>query len=175
MRIGYYLFPYYVGRDIEQRPYTNDSDYGDEWDLVSLNSNILSNVPTSLVSNSSHLCIPCAITNTAGYWCIIGFTQFNCATASTQETAACQVQAIMQTAGVNGHTSNSNIPLGFSIFNHIDGNTTYTLAATNCWGNQNAFDWGSIVQEINAGRPCLLGFATGNSYYNGAHMTVCGI
>jgi hypothetical protein len=132
----------------------------------------LGDVPTNLRSNAIHACIPCAITNVAAYWSISEYPQFNCSTATQQETAAINVQSAMSAAG--SYTANANISAGFSIFSHTSGSVTYRLQATNCWRRNNAFTFTDIVQEIDNGRPLLVGFAgTADSPFAEPHMTAC--
>lgn len=129
-------------------------------------------VPTSLRSNSSHLCIPCAVTNVASFWCVSeGLTQFYCGTAQELETRAQEVHTAMAAAG--SPSANKNIQFGFDIFSHTENGLTYELSSLNCWASKDEFDWDSIVNEINAGRPVMLGFASGNGSPYNSHMTVC--
>ncbi len=139
---------------------------------VSIGGTFVGEVPTSLRSNDSHLCIPCAVTNIASFWCVSEqLTQYNCETAQELENRAQEVQAAMGKAG--SYTVNANIQYGYNIFSHTENGLTYKLNSVNCWASKNQFDWNSIVNEINAGRPVMLGFASGNGSPYGSHMTVC--
>ena len=139
---------------------------------ISIGGTFVGEVPTTLRSNNSHLCIPCAITNIASFWCVSeGLTQFYCETSQQLEARATEVHAAMALAG--SATSNTYIQDGYDIFSHTENGQTYTLNSLNCWASQNAFDWNSIVSEINAGRPVMLGFANVQGSPYGAHMTVC--
>ena len=140
--------------------------------IISIDCNVIDGIPTSLRSNRQHLCIPCAITNIAAYWCIKNnLTQFGCSTSDTQESKATEVHNKMNEAG--SCSSNTYIQDGYNVFSHVSGNTTYTLQATNCWASKNAFDWDSITAEIDAGRPVMLGFASADNSPYSSHMTVC--
>ena len=151
---------------------TTSSGAGQKWTC----SAILDGVPTHLRSiDPSPLCIPCAITNVAGYWSTHGYSGFNCSTDAEQEAAADRVQLAMNQNGTtNGHGANDNIPLGFQVFSYTSDDTTYRLLATNIWRDRSGegFTWNDLVDEINAGFPLMLGFGAG-SPYNGGHMTVC--
>ena len=139
---------------------------------VSIGGTFVGEVPTSLRSNDSHLCIPCAVTNIASFWCVSEqLTQYNCETAQELENRAQEVQAAMGKAG--SYMANANIQYGYNIFSHTENGLTYKLNSVNCWASKNQFDWNSIVNEINAGRPVMLGFASGNGSPYGSHMTVC--
>lgn len=139
---------------------------------VSIGGTFVGEVPTSLRSNSNHLCIPCAVTNIAAFWCVSeNLTQYNCETVQKLETRAQEVQAAMGKAG--SYTANANIQYGYNVFKHTENGNTYSLNSVNCWASQNQFDWNSIVSEINAGRPVMLGFASGNGSPYNSHMTVC--
>lgn len=157
------------GTDLTQLAYTQDSNYRDEWGFKC----IIEGVPTNIRSvGATHYCIPCAITNVAAYWCIKnGLSQFGCADAASQDAKGIEVQNAMIAAGSS--TANRYIPAGFAIFSHTDGTTTYTLSATLCWARDEAFTWESIVEEIHAGRPVMLGFSGYGASPYGAHMTVC--
>ena len=122
------------------------------------------------------------------YWCNVkGYSQFDCATALKQNQKAMWVEKKMKTKcscasaeicncpyeQIDGHTYNSNIPIGFSVFSHLEGAITYTLQATVMSNTHSQFGWNTLVNEIRAGRPIMLGFAnTANSPY-ASHMTVC--
>ncbi len=149
--------------DIRQKNYVGDTDYKDEWSFTSL----LYDVPHNLTSTISHLCIPCAITNVAAFWCNKGYTQFDCSSSAAQENAAIAVQTAMG----GHHTANDYIQLGFDVFSHTSGGITYKLASDNYW--QGYFSETDIMSELDAGRPLMLGFAdvTGSPY--AGHMTVC--
>lgn len=163
----------YNGRNAIQGTYVNNTSYLDEWELESTNSNIIYGVPTSLSSNSSHYCIPCAITNVAGYWTNHGYSQFGCGTSSEQETTAVLVQAAMGAAG--SYTANAFIPDGYGIFSHTAGGYTYHLNSTNLWRKDDSleFDWSTVVREIDAGRPLMMGFADQPGSPYASHMTTC--
>ena len=139
---------------------------------ISIGGTFVGEVPTTLRSNSNHLCIPCAITNVASFWCVSeNLTQFGCETSQQLETRAAEVHVAMALAG--SASANAHIQAGYNNFSHTENGQTYTLNSLNCWASQNAFDWNSIVSEINAGRPVMLGFANvQGSPYQG-HMTVC--
>ncbi len=157
------------GTDLTQLDYTNDTNYRDEWYLYAVNR-VLNEVPTNLSSNSTHYCIPCAITNVAAYWCVNGYSGFDCADAESQEEKAIDVQASMVAAG--SCKANAYIQDGFDVFSHMDGSTEYILNSENLW--RGSFTVKNVLSELNAGRPLLLGFAgTNDSPYGGAHMTVC--
>ncbi len=145
-------------------------------------------VPTNLRSGGNHLCIPCAITNVAAYWCSMrGYSQFDCATALKQEAQAEWVQRKMKTQcsctsaevcdcpykSEGGHAYNKNATFGFSVFSHSVGTVTYTLQPTVMNVADSELGWSTLVNELHAGRPIMLGFANkGNSPYE-SHMTVC--
>ena len=136
------------------------------------NASLLTDVPCYLEANANHLCISCAITNVAAYWSVNGYAQFNCGNATNQEAVARNVHNAMLNAG--SATDNNNIQIGFDLFRHTSGSITYGLLAINCWASNNAFTFNTIVSEINAGRPLLLGFAgTEDSPYPDPHMTAC--
>lgn len=128
-------------------------------------------VPTNLVVTEDLLCIPCAITNLAAYWCNNGYSQFACSTENAQYEVAESVQNLMIRAG--SAIANSCINVGFSWFNHYSGTTVYGLEATSYWSG--SFDYYDIIDEIDSDRPLLLGFAgTSDSPFGTiAHMTVC--
>ena len=162
------------GVDICQKTYVYDSNYTDEWYLIQP-TEVIESVPTNLRSNSTHLCVPCAITNIASYWCVdYGYSQFGCATVTEQESKAAQVQTTMQSAGPGYHQDNQFVQYGFDVFQHVAGNSTYSLYATNYFKSNNEVSFELVETEISALRPCLLGFAnTSDNPYGGAHMTVC--
>lgn len=135
--------------------------------------NTIQGVPTYLRSNSNHYCIPCAITNIAAYWYVKqNYTDFGCGTNSDLDARATEVQnyIINQTQNANGYTQNANINIGFQIFTHRNNGYTYGLTATNRW--EGSFTWETIIEEIDAGRPIMLGFSS-KSKYGVGHMTVC--
>lgn len=139
---------------------------------VSIGGTFAGEVPTSLRSNANHMCIPCAVTNIASFWCVSeGLTQYKCQTVQELEDRAEEVQEAMKKAG--SHTANAYIQYGYNIFTHTKNGNTYMLQSANCWASQGQFDWNSIVSEINAGRPVMLGFASGNGSPYNSHMTVC--
>ena len=127
-------------------------------------------IPMNLSSTNEHLCIPCAITNLASYWCInYGYTGFGCADSDSQEQKAIEIQeALIADHGDGAHQANGKIPEGFAYFSHTESGKTYGLHAEGFWeGN---FIWDDIVDEIDAGRPLLLGF---EGAYTTGHMTLC--
>ena len=136
-------------------------------DVTIRGTNVIQDVPTTLRSNSQHYCIPCAITNIAGYWSNHGYSGFNCGSAALQETTAVRVQSEMYEKG-GSYTANANIQYGFDIFQH--GNIG--LESTNYWHDE--FTYMDIVYLIDQGYPLMLGFAgTSDSPYSEGHMTVC--
>lgn len=139
---------------------------------VSIGGTFVGEVPTSLRSNTNHLCIPCAVTNIASFWCVSeNLTQYYCKTVQQLETRAREVHAAMAAAGSS--SANKYISYGYDIFSHKENGITYKLNSVNCWSSKDEFDWNSIVDEINAGRPVMLGFASGNGSPYNSHMTVC--
>ena len=154
-----------------QSNYVNDTNRIDEWNLLG-GRNVIEGVPSSLGSAwDTHTCIPCAITHVAGYWSNNGYSGFGCSTASALESKATEVQNTMLSLGADGNTTNGNIPAGFAIFEHTDSTGTYVFDVEICWANQGQFTIIDIIEEIDAGRPLLLGFAAGSFY--GSHMTAC--
>jgi len=142
---------------------------------VSIDGTFVDEVPTNLRSSQIHLCIPCAITNIAAFWCINhGMLQFDCIDEVTQELRAIEVQAAMINGSghEDGHGENDNIQFGFDIFVHEDDGTTYTLESENVWRGTQKFSWNTIQSELDAGRPIMLGFGPGSQYPD-PHMTVC--
>ncbi|MBQ0102496.1 MAG: RICIN domain-containing protein, partial [Firmicutes bacterium] len=136
-------------------------------------SAILDGVPTSLSSNSSHTCIPCAITNVAGYWSSHGYSGFSCSTPSSQEATAINVQLAMSNNGTtNGHTQNNNIPTGYASITYSSNGIRYDFLSNIYWRDREGFKWNDLVNEINSGHPLMLGFASGSPYGVG-HMTAC--
>ncbi len=165
------------GADLTMLAYVSDSDYKDEWRIYHL-QNIIDGVPTALQSNDAHLCIPCAITNIAGYWSLNGYSQFGCSTADQQETVAIAVQAKMQQDydAPDGHKANNAIQHGFNYFSHTENNRTYLLQSQKIWIGEPGFSSETIAYEIDSGRPLMIGFAnTSDSPFgsNSGHMTVC--
>ncbi|MBQ7604192.1 MAG: RICIN domain-containing protein [Clostridia bacterium] len=162
------------GYNLNTATYTQNTDYKDEW-KVFLISKSISGVPISLRSNEAHTCIPCAIVNVAGYWSTHGYSMFNCSTSAQQETAAVCVQNAMNWGG--GYGATANIQNGFNILNTVHNGKTYSFNCENIGINEAGFSIADIMDEINNGRPIMLGFggspaSTGNPY-NGGHMTVC--
>ena len=94
-------------------------------------------------------------------------SQFNCSTSNDQETQAMAVQAAMQFENLNGHEYHAYVQHGFDIFSHTENGKTHTLNSLKI----TALSWNLLVNEINSGRPFLLGFPNYNN--GGAHMTVC--
>ena len=161
------------GLNIRQMAYTNDNEYSDEWKIIQCSAS-LNTVPTYLTSNASHFCIPCAITNVAGYWCLNGYSFLNCSSNTQQDIAATAVSAAMDAAAGNssGHFANAYIPDGFNYF--TSNNSQYSFVTQSIWNNRSGFSIDDIIEEIYYERPLLLGFAdTENCPYEGAHMTVC--
>ncbi len=161
------------GTNLTMIPYTDDTNYRDEWNLQ-LSTIQLYDVPHNLRSNDSHLCIPCAITNIMAYWSINGYSQFDCETESKQEQKAIAVQANMNANG--SCTANRYIQYGFDIFAYIQNGKRYFAQSTNYWCKENVQDFSylDIIEELNNGRPLMLGYATHeDSPYGGGHMTVC--
>ncbi len=116
--------------------------------------------------------MPCAITNIAAYWCIEkGYSQFNCSTAQQLEIRASEVQLAMQSENPYGYGSYDYFQDGFDIFSHTENGNTYTLGYTKYEKSQSYFSWENMVNEINAGRPFVLGFS--GTPYGGPHVTVC--
>lgn len=132
-------------------------------------SNSVTGVPTNLVVTEELKCIPCAITNLAAYWCNRGYSEFGCSTASQQYDVVWYVQSNMINAG--SAAANANINAGFSWFTHYTGTEVYGLEANNYW--RGSFDYYDIIEEIDSGRPLLLGFAGTSGSPYGSHMTVC--
>ena len=161
------------GTDLTIVPYTDDTNYKDEWSLQ-LSTVQLYDVPHNLRSTNSHLCIPCAITNIMAYWSINGYSQFDCETESKQEQKAIAVQANMNANG--SCTANRYIQYGFDIFSHTENGKTYFAQSTNYWCKENMqeFSYSDIIEELNNERPLMLGYAQHqDSPYGGGHMTVC--
>lgn len=160
------------GDNLTMLAYTNDSNYRDEWKIE---GKILNSVPTSLRSNDNHLCIPCAITNIAGYWSKNGYSQFGCSTSTQQENVAKAVQAkmIQDSGSSTGHKANNNMQYGFNYFSHTENNKTYILSSQAIWQNNSNFSIETIISELNANRPVMIGFASGNGSPYSNHMTVC--
>lgn len=134
------------------------------------------NVPTALSSNSTHLCIPCAISNIATYYSqsptYPGYSGFGW---SDQEDQAAAIQNAMGTH----RSENDYINTGFARLDYSVGSSTYRLRATAYSSGTFSF-YGNIFTEIPSDRPLLLGFAAtsdtpyiGSTGAPGAHMTVC--
>lgn len=155
------------GLQIQQQTNSITSDK-DKWVFIGRN-NVISGVPTSLRSNNNHMCIPCAVTNVAAYYSNLGYSEFDCTTAEQQEVAANFVHAIMDANG--GWGTNDLIPFAFSVFLHSEGNTTYRLSATNYPDKK--FSVLDIIEEIDQGRPVLLGYNNHPDTPYVYHMTVC--
>lgn len=132
---------------------------------------VITEVPTSLVSNSSHLCIPCAITNVAGYWTTHGYSGFN-ATASQLEAKATAVHNYMNLYGSgSGAQANANIQLGLDLFQYTSNGQNHRLVRRAY--SRGTFSWTTVLGELNVGKPFMLGFSgEGDSPYT-PHMTVC--
>lgn len=129
---------------------------------VTGSSKFISGVP-NITATSSVPCIPTAIGNLVGYWCTKGYSF-----ATSPSSAA--LRAKNRFGQLEGGQANNNIPIVMSIFDYYQGIYAYYISATNVWNPA----YSSIVSEINAGRPCLLGFAAGSIYSNEfGHMTVC--
>ena len=157
------------GTELTMLAYVSDSDYKDEWAVYK--GKILSSVPTSLRSTSDHLCIPCAITNVAGYWSISGYSQFGCSSSTQQENVARAVHQRMQSIGGTA-SANRNIQIGYDYFSHTSGTKKYVLKSTNIWRGDANFSIETVKNEIDAGRPIMIGYAAVDGSPYAGHMTV---
>ncbi|MBE5964957.1 MAG: DNRLRE domain-containing protein [Lachnospira sp.] len=168
------------GSNLYQYWYSDDTNYRDEWEIVEAEKE-LSAVPNNLESGEEHWCIPCAITNVAAYWCIVGgYSQFNCATTTTQEIAAKKVQANMDAKIAGGCNNRDLIYIGLNTFSHTDSSGIYGLRVDDYITKEHTEEETilNIIEEINAGRPLLLGYkkySRNEIIKDGEppHMTVC--
>lgn len=105
----------------------------------------------------SYWCIPTAIANIMWYWNAHGFPGLADGSFSGVQE---EITGIMGSSV----TSNSGIASAVAVYTSSKMRTgsARSISAT----------YASIVSEINAGRPCLLGFANGGGY-SSAHMTAC--
>ena len=123
-----------------------------------LEFNMISGVPDYPNTVS---CIPTAIGNVIGYWDSHGYP--NLVTTSTSSFIS-EISSYM-----TSNTANTYIPTAVHTYCHQSGRYPNNFTATNIWSPTYA----QFRAEINAGRPCLVGFSSGG-YYSGAHMT-CGV
>lgn len=102
-------------------------------------------------------CIPTAIANIMWYWNSNGFLGLTDGSFSAVQEEITNIMG-------NSVTANSGIASAVAVYTSYRGRTgsASSISAT----------YSSIVSEINAGRPCLLGFAVGGGY-SAAHMTAC--
>lgn len=105
-------------------------------------------------------CIPTAIGNILGYWDSHGYPNLMIGTYTAMITE------ISNRMGVN--TSNANIPKAVHGYCHTTDRYPTSFTETNIWNPT----FSQLKSEIDAGRPTLVGFASGGDY-GGAYMTAC--
>lgn len=105
----------------------------------------------------SYWCIPTAIANIMWYWNAHGFSGLTDGSFSSVQE---EISGMMGSSV----TSNSGIAGAVAMYtsSRMRTGSARSISAT----------YSTVVSEINAGRPCLLGFANGGGY-SSVHMTAC--
>lgn len=162
-------------------------------------SKIIQGVNTSLASWNAHSCIPCAVTTVANYWTENGYSGFNCTDSNIEQRATnlhyylnhyededysedgdidpnvndAEYEYAKSHGIALGCTLNYNIPIAFEYFDYLSNGCYYSMQANNLWAGD--FSYQTIVNEINAGRPVLLGEIIFDDEGDPAsgHMNVC--
>lgn len=123
---------------------------------------ILTGVPDASYTIS---CIPTAIGNVIGYWDTHGYPNL-ISSSKTIYNAISEVNGNL-IAACGNNTSNSAIPAATQAYCRASGRYPNNFTVTNMWNPS----YSSFKSQISSGNPALVGFASGNSYYGGAHMT----
>lgn len=128
-----------------------------------VHSKILTGVPDASYTIS---CIPTAIGNVIGYWDTHGYSNLISASNTIYDAINEVNSNLIAVCGNN--TTNSAIPTATQNYCKASGRYPNNFTVTNVWSPS----YSSFSSQIDYSRPALIGFASGNNYYNGgAHMT----
>ena len=138
-------------------------EFGNEYDMSESNTStygLLPNVDPQLQNNSN--CIVTAVANVMFYWSENGYPRLNYVNSFG-------VMKSLITPLFDGYYANNSVPSvvreyvsSCGISNTVISNVHWSSAIS------------TVVEEIEDGRPCLVGFAAGSSYSaTVGHMTMC--
>ncbi len=138
-------------------------EFGNEYDMSESNTStygLLPNVNPQL--QGSNNCIVAAVANLFYYWSQHGYSQLNY--RNSYAGMKSQIDSLF-----DGYYANNSIPSVASRYVRECG-LSNTVTSNVYWDPSIS----RVTNEIDAGRPCLVGFAAGSSYSSTVgHMTMC--
>lgn len=159
----YSMACYYIDSlriDSEGYLYYNDLTLENE---ISTCDNTISGVTPQL--QNTHNCIVAALANVFWYW---GGNNFSSMRPKTFAAMLNTIDSLF--TAYNGYTNNS-VPYIAQQYVKTR-SSSYSCNSSVYWSS--SYDVKTKLKtEINAGYPCMLGYASGSGYYSTGHMTMC--